>query len=66
MIDHAGFRRFNPNCNFNLSVERQLDHDSLDDVQYMLCTPIILGYSFGVKKWGTTLNLSLLVFLTTV
>ncbi|KAJ7508569.1 P-loop containing nucleoside triphosphate hydrolase protein [Mycena galericulata] len=52
MIDPVAFRLFQPNCTFNLSVHRRLDRDSLTDTQYMICTPIALGFCFGAKMWG--------------
>lgn len=52
MIDPAGFRIFQPNCTFNLTVYRRLNRDELTDEQYMICTPIVLGFCFGVKEWG--------------
>ncbi|KAJ7213578.1 P-loop containing nucleoside triphosphate hydrolase protein, partial [Mycena pura] len=52
MIDSAAFRLFEPNCTYNLSVHRRLDHRNLTDEQYMICTPVVLGFCFGVKMWG--------------
>jgi len=52
MIDPAAFRIFEPNCSFNLPVQKDLERDQLTDEQYMICTPILLGFCFGVKMWG--------------
>ncbi|KAJ7266957.1 P-loop containing nucleoside triphosphate hydrolase protein [Mycena haematopus] len=52
MIDPKAFRLFEPNCTFNLRVHRRLELDSLTEEQYMICTPIVLGFCFGVKTWG--------------
>ncbi|KAJ7054051.1 P-loop containing nucleoside triphosphate hydrolase protein [Mycena amicta] len=52
MIDPVSFRLFEPNTTFNLYVHRTLELDSLTDEQYMICTPIVLGFCFGVKRWG--------------
>jgi hypothetical protein len=52
MIDPATFRMFEPNCGFNLPVHSKLGRDELTDEQYMICTPILLGFCFGVKMWG--------------
>ncbi|KAG0704003.1 P-loop containing nucleoside triphosphate hydrolase protein [Suillus ampliporus] len=52
MIDPAGFRVFQPNCSFNLTVYRRLNCDELTDEQHMICTPVVLGFCFGVKQWG--------------
>ncbi|KAF8183562.1 P-loop containing nucleoside triphosphate hydrolase protein [Mycena galopus ATCC 62051] len=52
MIDPAAFRLFEPNCTYNLSVHRRVDHRNLTDEQYMICTPVVLGFCFGVKMWG--------------
>jgi hypothetical protein len=53
MIDPKSFRTFNPHVDYNPHVHKQLDHTSLTDDQYMICTPVVLGYCFGIKKWGT-------------
>ncbi|CCM02989.1 uncharacterized protein FIBRA_05104 [Fibroporia radiculosa] len=52
MIDPAGFRVFQPNCTFNLTVYRRVSREELTDEQLMICTPIVLGFCFGVKEWG--------------
>jgi hypothetical protein len=52
MIDPAGFRVFQPNCSFNRTVYRRVNRDELTDEQHMICTPIVLGFCFGVKEWG--------------
>ncbi|KAJ6601315.1 P-loop containing nucleoside triphosphate hydrolase protein [Mycena vulgaris] len=52
MIDPVAFRLFEPNVSFNLQVHRRLERDSLTEEQYMICTPIVLGFCFGVKMWG--------------
>ncbi|KAG1745714.1 P-loop containing nucleoside triphosphate hydrolase protein [Suillus lakei] len=52
MIDPAGFRVFQPNCSFNLTVYRRINRAELTDEQHMICTPVVLGFCFGVKEWG--------------
>ncbi|KAJ7047085.1 P-loop containing nucleoside triphosphate hydrolase protein [Mycena alexandri] len=52
MIDPVAFRLYEPNCTFNFTVHRRLEHENLTDDQYMICTPIVLGFCFGVKMWG--------------
>ncbi|KAJ6488032.1 P-loop containing nucleoside triphosphate hydrolase protein [Mycena sanguinolenta] len=52
MIDPKAFRLFEPNCTFNRRVHRTLEQDSLTEDHYMICTPIVLGFCFGVKTWG--------------
>jgi hypothetical protein len=52
MIDPAAFRIFEPNSSFNLPIQNYLERDKLSDEQYMICTPILLGFCFGVKMWG--------------
>ncbi|KAJ7492168.1 P-loop containing nucleoside triphosphate hydrolase protein [Mycena latifolia] len=52
MIDPVAFRLFEPNCTYNLGVYRRLGPNNLTDEQYMICTPIVLGFCFGVKMWG--------------
>ncbi|KAJ6543108.1 P-loop containing nucleoside triphosphate hydrolase protein [Mycena capillaripes] len=52
MIDPVAFRLFEPNCTYNLAVHRRVDRGNLSDEQYMICTPVVLGFCFGVKMWG--------------
>ncbi|KAJ6601323.1 P-loop containing nucleoside triphosphate hydrolase protein [Mycena vulgaris] len=52
MIDPVAFRLFEPNCTYNLRVHRRVEHKNLTDEQYMICTPVVLGFCFGVKMWG--------------
>lgn len=53
MIDPAAFRTFEPNCHYNLKVHKRLERDRLSDDEFAICTPIALGFCFGVKTWGT-------------
>ncbi|KAF8576015.1 P-loop containing nucleoside triphosphate hydrolase protein [Ramaria rubella] len=52
MIDPVAFRLFEPNCTYNLTIHKRLARGDLTDEQYMICTPIMLGFCFGVKMWG--------------
>ncbi|KAK7047184.1 hypothetical protein VNI00_006850 [Paramarasmius palmivorus] len=52
MIDPSAFRLFEPNCTYNLPIHRRLNKAELTDEDYMICTPILLGFCFGVKTWG--------------
>jgi hypothetical protein len=52
MIDPKAFRTFEPNCTYNLNVYRQLDGEELSDEQLAICNPVVLGFCFGVKRWG--------------
>ncbi|KAF7302929.1 AAA family [Mycena kentingensis (nom. inval.)] len=52
MIDPVAFRLFEPNITFNFHVHRTIERDSLSDEHYIICTPVVLGFSFGVKRWG--------------
>ena len=53
MIDPAAFRNFVPDCSFNHRVKEPLDRNSLTDNELAVCTPVLLGFSFGVREWGT-------------
>ena len=58
MIDAAAFRLFEPNNSVNLSVYSAIDdREHLSDEEYLICTPIALGFSFATKKWGTSQSL---------
>ncbi|KAJ6623166.1 P-loop containing nucleoside triphosphate hydrolase protein [Mycena sp. CBHHK59/15] len=52
MIDPVAFRLFQPNSELSLGVHRRLDKDDLTDEQYMICTPVAVGFCFGAKTWG--------------
>nr|GAT46318.1 AAA family [Mycena chlorophos] len=52
MIDPTAFRLFQPNCSFNFDVHRALEPESLTDEQYLVCSPVLLGFCFGAKQWG--------------
>jgi len=53
MIDPAAFHLFEPNNTINLFVYSALqDRDHLKDDQYLICTPVVLGFCFGTKMWG--------------
>nr|GAT46316.1 AAA family [Mycena chlorophos] len=52
MIDPTAFRLFQPNCPFNYVVHRALEAESLTDEQYLVCSPVVLGFCFGAKQWG--------------
>lgn len=52
IIDPAGFRTFNPNLAIMPEVYRVLTRSQLTDEQFIICTPVGLGFCFGAKKWG--------------
>ena len=52
MVDPIAFRLFEPNCTYNLTVHKRLDKNMLEEEQYIIARPIMLGFCFGVKKWG--------------
>ncbi|KAL0574391.1 hypothetical protein V5O48_007566 [Marasmius crinis-equi] len=52
MIDATSFRQFEPNCSYNDGVYHTLDSSDLTDDDFLICTPVVLGFCFGVKKWG--------------
>ncbi|KAF8521951.1 P-loop containing nucleoside triphosphate hydrolase protein [Hysterangium stoloniferum] len=52
MIDPVAFRTFEPNCTYNLSVHKRMEREHLSDEELSICTPILLGFCFGVKMWG--------------
>ncbi|KAK7552325.1 P-loop containing nucleoside triphosphate hydrolase protein [Phyllosticta citricarpa] len=51
MIDAKGFRTFEPNATYNYNVYKQLGSD-VDDEMYAICSPIVMGFTFGMKQWG--------------
>jgi len=52
MIDPGAFRVFQPYSEINSSVSIPLNRSELTDEQYLICTPIMLGFSFRSKVWG--------------
>jgi len=52
IVDPKSFRLFEPDAEYNLSVYQSVDRHSLTDEQLAICTPLVLGYCFGVKQWG--------------
>lgn len=52
MIDPGAFRMFQPNSRLILSVSTTLKRAELEEEQYMICTPVIMGFCFRTKQWG--------------
>ncbi|KAF9489070.1 P-loop containing nucleoside triphosphate hydrolase protein [Pleurotus eryngii] len=52
MVDPTAFRTFQPNAEINPWVNKPIDRDEMTDEQYMICSPILLGFCFGAKTWG--------------
>jgi hypothetical protein len=53
MIDPAAFRLFEPNNSINYPIYSAIeDRKHLEDEQYLICTPVVLGFCFGTKMWG--------------
>lgn len=56
MIDPCAFRMFQPESSLNLPVStplKQAGIAELDEEQYMICNPVVMGFCFGTKQWGT-------------
>ncbi|KAF8526674.1 P-loop containing nucleoside triphosphate hydrolase protein [Hysterangium stoloniferum] len=52
MIDPVAFRTFEPNCTYNFPVHKRMEREDVSDEDLSICTPILLGFCFGVKMWG--------------
>lgn len=55
MIDPRAFRMFQPESSLNVPVStplKQAEIAELDEEQYMICTPVVIGFCFGTKQWG--------------
>ncbi|KAG2060600.1 P-loop containing nucleoside triphosphate hydrolase protein [Suillus hirtellus] len=52
MIDPGAFRMFQPNSRLILSVSTLLKRAELEEEQYMICTPVIMGFYFRTRQWG--------------
>lgn len=57
MIDPSSYRTWQHGADsiINVPVVYRLDPSSLSDTEYMLCTPIVTGFSFTTKQWGALL-----------
>ncbi|KAL3479828.1 P-loop containing nucleoside triphosphate hydrolase protein [Aspergillus californicus] len=53
MVDARAFKTFEPNVTFCKEVYKQLESDIPgNDDEFAICSPIVLGFSFGAKRWG--------------
>ncbi|KAK1235038.1 hypothetical protein PQX77_001747 [Marasmius sp. AFHP31] len=54
MVDATAFRQFQPNyLIYPDRNHRKLDSSKdLTDDDFLICTPVVLGFCFGTKKWG--------------
>ncbi|KAG1838022.1 P-loop containing nucleoside triphosphate hydrolase protein [Suillus subalutaceus] len=52
MIDPGAFRMFKPDSSLNLPVSTRLVPKELEEEQYVICTPVVIGFCFGTKQWG--------------
>jgi hypothetical protein len=53
MIDPGAFRMFKPDSSLNYPVSTPLKRAELEEEQYIICTPVVIGFCFGTKQWGT-------------
>lgn len=52
MVDPVAFRHFKPNSQIIRYVHHKLDPEALSEQEYLICSPILLGFCFGTKLWG--------------
>ncbi|KAL4914738.1 P-loop containing nucleoside triphosphate hydrolase protein [Aspergillus aurantiobrunneus] len=53
MVDARAFKTFEPNATYNKEVYKQLEADlPTNDDDFAICSPIVVGFSFGAKLWG--------------
>lgn len=53
IVDPAGSRSYNPGLPRMPSVvHRVRSRDALTEEEYIICTPVVLGFCLGSKKWG--------------
>lgn len=53
MIDPGAFAMYESEAGYNPWVHSRLDRDQLTDDQCAIFSPIVLGFCFGTKTWGT-------------
>ncbi|KAG1879131.1 P-loop containing nucleoside triphosphate hydrolase protein, partial [Suillus subluteus] len=52
MIDPGASHMFKPEPSLNPRVSARLKPEELEEEQYIICTPVLLGFCFGTKQWG--------------
>jgi ATPase family associated with various cellular activities (AAA) len=53
MLDATSFKVFCPNATYNYQVYKQCDLDLKgNEKDYAICSPFVLGFNFGSKRWG--------------
>ncbi|KAG2153016.1 P-loop containing nucleoside triphosphate hydrolase protein [Suillus bovinus] len=52
MIDPCAFRTVRPDSSLNVPVSTPLKRAELEEEQYMICTPVVIGFCFATKQWG--------------
>ncbi|KKK13016.1 hypothetical protein P175DRAFT_0492393 [Aspergillus ochraceoroseus IBT 24754] len=53
MVDAKSFKTFEPNATYNYQVYRQIECEIPEkDDEFAICSPIVVGFSFGAKLWG--------------
>ena len=52
MVDPAVFRLFRDGSRLIRHVQRSLKKEEMTDEQYLICTPVLLGFCFATKTWG--------------
>ncbi|KAL2835298.1 P-loop containing nucleoside triphosphate hydrolase protein [Aspergillus cavernicola] len=53
MVDAKAFKTFEPNATYNYDVYKQLQTGTPEnDDDFAICSPIVVGFSFGAKLWG--------------
>lgn len=52
MVDPTTFRKYNIHSIMTPLVRRRKKIDALTEDDLLICTPLVLGFSFGSKDWG--------------
>jgi len=52
MVDVESFFESQPHSRFRQYVNRELDPEELTDTDFLICTPVLLGFCFTTKAWG--------------
>ncbi|TFY64130.1 hypothetical protein EVJ58_g2831 [Rhodofomes roseus] len=52
MVDVESFFEFQPRSNFIQRVHHALDPRTLTESDFLICTPVLLGFCFTTKAWG--------------
>lgn len=52
MVDPAGYTTYNQKSGHIFKINTEIKDDAVTDEDYLICTPMLLGFSFKEKCWS--------------